>query len=697
MADPLIGQGTEESTAAYDDVLTEGKDVEWPDMAKAQGDVQDRAISYMVALWAIVDDIDQGTSIATPEMIAEFASAWYRDPEAIKHIKEKSDIPFLEIEEVANAAIQQGRRDIVLPLINISSSEGQIREDPYSNAAVMIASGSAVNFGFNVARAGSIFGWNALLSGGIRESSRNILLGASVARLTSKSFTAFPAVIRAIGIKAPLISEEVAVYAALKGINLTAAYRTARILHHLRTATGGVAITTAAASPFTMAASAWSNAVNAAENDAGDLDAIMMAELDRQLMAAANELANVPMPEAAFDLDRVNAVRAGSPDSFNQALGQSSQRPLNYEREQTIDYGVGGAGSRVQAPTDNPTALPAGQWQGPPANPAGIYNAAENGVVIVDGNGEPYTFTLDGTMTEEEMNEQLIPALVQAGVVGEKADNQVIGVPLEGHTAYPSSILTEYDEIRGDDRSDIGELAEQNLRKRHQRETGVTAVKAEYRYGHIKDVIWDMTPAQVASFQTRGIEAGLIDPDKPGFLLGIPDDATQFAMETAMHVANNSGRDWKGSIDVLAAAWQTHLLELANEEISKPIYQPNPYRAIDTAYTSQVVKDQIRSALGREPNAAELNSMQDYISSQHKAAYTESERVNRADFAASGRMIEEETEQDAIMGVDVDWQARFAEEFERKYEDEITRKGRTELVDSKRGDLRQSFSVGQNL
>jgi len=623
-----------------------------PQVGRPPGDAQQRWTSYFLIQGWLFDDITEGTSTVDPLLIGIFVNGVHTDKEAMAWAAKNGRPQLFQARDVAQAATAppnngQPRREIVRVVNAYWGNTSRALDDPWSDAATEMISGAVVGVvgvaGVNIFRAGTTQGWAQLfVQAPVRQQIANVTRGAAASRTAARGSRQFlPRVSPAMAKNG--VTEETLIRAAVNKTTVEWALRTQIRDAYLRLAWANTALATGG-----QMASIWDNAIFSAENDMADLDAVAIAEADRELALATEE--------------------AEQPRGFIEEAEAIWGDPLKRDPE-----GDPGRGIRTYPP-----------------GPQGLQ---VDGEPILTSEGVPVVVQITGNETPAE-----IAALLNAaGITGLQDDDPLIGVPPGGFNAEVSLEDKLYDANRTTGvgvYDDVAGMSDYAIRH-----ADPVFVQADYKFSDRNHVLFNMTPPQVEAFQNQAIDAGLINPDIAGFALGSRGQQTIDAMETTMVYANNMGRDWRGAVEQLASEWQGKLraIEAEKDRENQRLYSPQPFMALDTAFTAQTVKEDIRKRLGREPNQAELQMLQGYIQSQYRTAYEENERVLRADYAAEGRAIEDKTEQDAVSGVQVDWGARFAEEFEDRYASELDRKKRTEQAASKRGNLMASFRLGQNI
>lgn len=224
-----------------------------------------------------------------------------------------------------------------------------------------------------------------------------------------------------------------------------------------------------------------------------------------------------------------------------------------------------------------------------------------------------------------------------------------------------------------------------------------------YSLSSTRSILDNMTPDQLEDFQTKAIDARLIDPDATiggvPFVAGQRGDAhTERAMEAVLREANVSPytdtRDpqtaWHGTLSRMVADAE----KLPEETIARTPFVKAAYLRPDPAEITQAVKGAIRDKLGREPNSWEMQLFADSLKRDHRASYDALEEQRYRTYQAQGRATERAEQYpeanvsvmaEGVQGVDIE--ARFAERFEKTFADELARGDRTEFVSRATGNL----------
>lgn len=206
---------------------------------------------------------------------------------------------------------------------------------------------------------------------------------------------------------------------------------------------------------------------------------------------------------------------------------------------------------------------------------------------------------------------------------------------------------------------------------------------------------------QLESFQRMMENAGVLDEGK--YLPGVTDTPTINAMISVMAIANTQGiTDWRGAAELVLKSGMQNLEE-TREELLAPLFVNRTYVAPDYDSLAQGIKGLFRDRLGRDPHDYEIALFADQLQQDYRSEFDVSERARYQEFVAgnkdwnvpttgpSGSMFDGpvgtfDVPDDPRFTVNadnvrtagggslqgVDPAASFAEEFERRYAQEIT-------------------------
>ena len=211
-------------------------------------------------------------------------------------------------------------------------------------------------------------------------------------------------------------------------------------------------------------------------------------------------------------------------------------------------------------------------------------------------------------------------------------------------------------------------------------------------------IMENMTPNQLINFQGLASQAGLLnnglDGSNPNFLAGMKDDATIFAMEQVLTLANRDGTTWEHALSKMVYARAEMQRKADSLEEDDPGYVPytyEVYREPDWEGLAQRAKDTIRQELGREPNTWEVELLKDYMGELDREAFDADQAAGKAYHDAYGRAQDTREIQTpgSVPGVDVE--GRFNAFFDEQFGNELDRKQRVETVHDKTASLMQGF------
>jgi len=189
-------------------------------------------------------------------------------------------------------------------------------------------------------------------------------------------------------------------------------------------------------------------------------------------------------------------------------------------------------------------------------------------------------------------------------------------------------------------------------------------ISPRYRQSSYYRIWGAMTPAEVDRFQQLMIRARVINPEPAGrgqdqFLPGRKDAFTQNALLYVLELTNNSTEN----IDFWAMAEQMATqgdIATAEEEAAeaaddswRPRIEPfvrRAYEALDPELAANRAIESIEQALGRTPNAWEIELLADTMKAAHRGSYDVGEAARYAEYEAQTDLImsaqsEEELEQ----------------------------------------------------
>lgn len=196
--------------------------------------------------------------------------------------------------------------------------------------------------------------------------------------------------------------------------------------------------------------------------------------------------------------------------------------------------------------------------------------------------------------------------------------------------------------------------------------------------GDAEKILKGMDPAVLARLQDRLVSAGYM----PGgaFVPGDPTNPkTLDAFRSLLTQANGKGMIWQEALsDTERVIKETGIGADELDDGPAPFVAPT-YTAPDYATLAQTVKDQMRDALGRDPDEDEMALLTAELSGWDREAYESDVAGQRAQYDAQVAAGENGTEGlggDTVQGVDP--VARFRESFESKFQGELRGIERTE-------------------
>jgi hypothetical protein len=310
--------------------------------------------------------------------------------------------------------------------------------------------------------------------------------------------------------------------------------------------------------------------------------------------------------------------------------------------------------------------------------------------IVFDEAGNMVSINLD--MMPEGLTDEQQAAYIRGRIEQESRDtateDPLLGIPPkydelgsgEGFWAQQGKNVVRYDETMEAVAS--GELTPDQGRGRN-RSTAIhggpntpVAVQATYRGSMARDTIYNMTTAQLESFQDMAIRAGLINRSNPQFVHGSRDQQTLDAMMTVMGHANNTGRSWRGQLEAMGSAYQNYLRE--QEELKekdkppKPLFVPSAaYSPLDPETIRQGLQADIEQRLNRKANDWEMTEFASYLEQNHRANYDAQIAAEKAIWEARGRANLGEDPGPLPQLEQIDEQARYQAKFEERYDEEL--------------------------
>lgn len=184
-----------------------------------------------------------------------------------------------------------------------------------------------------------------------------------------------------------------------------------------------------------------------------------------------------------------------------------------------------------------------------------------------------------------------------------------------------------------------------------------------YRANDQYNILRKMSTETLVRLQDRLTRLGLADGMVPGQL----DDETVAAFENVLAVANREGKAWDLVLFDIERAVEagTYDPKANGRGSSRAPFTAPAYLAPDYATLAQGVKDQMRQALGRDPDDDEIAQLTAELDGWYRQSYDEEVEAARREY----EMAEEGGTPEA--GRSVDPASRFKESFESKFAGEI--------------------------
>ena len=203
-----------------------------------------------------------------------------------------------------------------------------------------------------------------------------------------------------------------------------------------------------------------------------------------------------------------------------------------------------------------------------------------------------------------------------------------------------------------------------------------------YTTGDVFDELDGLSTENLARVQARMVGLGLLE----NYVPGKRDGDTQKAFGYLLQMANSSGQDWAremSSLEQIQAedpeGWAERMGMGGGEDDGPAPFVAPEYTAPDYATLAQTVKDQMRDALGRDPDEDEMALLTAELSGWDRADYEADVAGQRAQYEAQVAAGEDGT---AGLGggtvQSIDPVARFRESFESKFAGELRGIERTE-------------------
>ena len=148
------------------------------------------------------------------------------------------------------------------------------------------------------------------------------------------------------------------------------------------------------------------------------------------------------------------------------------------------------------------------------------------------------------------------------------------------------------------------------------------------------------------------------------------------AMEKMMFVANGQAERIE---DIDFDYWQDYWKDDAGSGINRAKFSAPAYRTLDPARIQLTIEDTVRRSLGRDASSSELADLGTFLSDQHRQSFAADVQAMEAEYTADTRAIDGER---AAAGevADVDYEARYQQQFNETHSAELDRYSRTQNV-----------------
>jgi len=149
-------------------------------------------------------------------------------------------------------------------------------------------------------------------------------------------------------------------------------------------------------------------------------------------------------------------------------------------------------------------------------------------------------------------------------------------------------------------------------------------------------------------------------------------------MDAWLETANGQARRWEDvNMDTVKSIYATQARSMAAP--ARRPFVARTYRSMDPATMEQSVQSVMRQMLGRDATSNEIADLGGFLSEQHRGAFVADTQAARQEYNAEGRAITSGTEQGGGEVKNIDFEARFVQQFEQSNAAEIGRGKRTEL------------------
>lgn len=183
--------------------------------------------------------------------------------------------------------------------------------------------------------------------------------------------------------------------------------------------------------------------------------------------------------------------------------------------------------------------------------------------------------------------------------------------------------------------------------------------EARFYPGDARKILDNMDGAVVSRLQLRLEKLGFLTGTwAPGAVL--PNTVSAF--EDLLSESNRRGMTWGSTLGELEQLYEELGIDLEESEGPAP-FVPDPYLAPDYATMAQGIKNQMRQALGRDPDDSEIAQLTAELDGWYRSAYDEEVEAARRKYEleAAGEGGTPEA------GRRIDPEARFKEMFESRY------------------------------
>lgn len=188
-----------------------------------------------------------------------------------------------------------------------------------------------------------------------------------------------------------------------------------------------------------------------------------------------------------------------------------------------------------------------------------------------------------------------------------------------------------------------------------------------------------LSPENIRAVQSQLVEVGALERGEIADGYWGPVEAA--AMQTWMTAANGLGVDWQ-SVDkgLLGRMFQSQQVSTP-KRAPRPAYVPETFRPMDPARVEVTVKDSVRALIGRDATAEDLSSLGGFLTEQYASSYAADVTAGKSRYnaqlagdASGAAFVQPGSVQD------VDWEARYIQNMEKRFEPQIESQERQELM-----------------